>query len=697
MLLSRFFLVASFFSVLIVLRTGLFPFVTGKYCFFRACIELSLICITLWWGLKAKRGELTVYLKALVKRPLFIAVCTFVLVFFLASLFANDPSAAFWSTFERGDGAFQMLHYFAFYLLCMVLLRDEKHWSSMLKVAVCVAVLMIFCGIVLATTGSETYNPWVALLSHVSVFNQGNSDDSFVQLFSKQRFQGSFGNPSYVAPYLIFSLLFLWALRALARSSDVTDKIWTALLSFVFLLFFALSDTRGSFFGLAAGMLSAWIYLIIRDPNKTRITLFVLTVVIATSAGIYQAQRKNEAIISSVRGTRWLSSNVRDPAMEARFPIWQSAWKGFLQRPILGWGPENFAAVTDRYRTFEAGSDITETWHDRAHNVILDYLAETGILGAASYLSIFVILARAMLQLMRKRREDVSMARASPFFQAAVVGVLVAYLVQGMVLFDVLPTYICLFLTLAFLTWQLYPPVPISVDKVAEDIDEDNLLASHDDAAHKPAPPATSKNESVNTQSASLSASLRTPISVLLAIGLIGVMWYGSYLPMCKSYAYMSMMKSMRHVDTTKEFEDRVSVPLQMWSPIGQAEVVRTLGSSMVLPIVHESKNNAERISALMVLLNHYELPFVSSDKTVDYCQNLDLLATVNKEAFRSTKDPRYLDAAERCYRLGLAVNSMRPQFVYGLLDIYKLRDDKERQAQQMKVISALWPSKQSN
>ena len=71
--------------------------------------------------------------------------------------------------------------------------------------------------------------------------------------------------------------------------------------------------------------------------------------------------------MSSLPGARLLLIDPSDAAAQTRFWAWGSAWRGFLERPILGWGPENFSTVFDKHfdaRFFVPGK-ATETWFDR--------------------------------------------------------------------------------------------------------------------------------------------------------------------------------------------------------------------------------------------------------------------------------------------------------------------------------------------
>src|SRR5437016_2724053 len=129
--ISKTFLYISVFSILIVLTSTFFPFIGGKYYFFRFAVELALIFYFFWWAFEAKNGEANAALKRVYEKPLFIAISAFVLAFLLASIFANDPHAGFWSNFERGEGGFQMLHYYLFFVLSILLLEKKEDWETM--------------------------------------------------------------------------------------------------------------------------------------------------------------------------------------------------------------------------------------------------------------------------------------------------------------------------------------------------------------------------------------------------------------------------------------------------------------------------------------------------------------------------------------------------------------------------------------
>ncbi len=457
--LSRFFLYSSIFCVVIVMASTFFPFIGGKYYFFRFTIEASLACLLLWWGFEAPAGELESRFAKLWKTPIFKAVSAFVLMFTLAALFADDPHLAIWSNFERGEGAFQMLHYYGLFVLLGVWFRDHEDWRKLFKLSLVAAMCMIVYGVGAAMLTPQT-DASGQVLGYTAPFNfigpyrnaQGapTASSTLGRIFAPDaRFQGSLGNPAYVAPYLLFCMfyaLYLWIERG--RGQDIKKHIGYIALLATFLVFFVLSQTRGGFLGLAAALIIYFIYIAFTSERFRKPAAIGLGVV-AVIAGLLFAFR-GPLVAHNIPGSRFLTISLSENTAQTRFWTWGSAWAGFKERPILGWGPENFSTAFDRHfniKHFIPGQN-TETWFDRAHSIIFDYLAETGLLGFLSYIGMFIAFLYSFFHF-RKSANAIS-----PWLQGLLLTIMVAYLVQGLILFDVLPIYINLFIVLAFAMFE---------------------------------------------------------------------------------------------------------------------------------------------------------------------------------------------------------------------------------------------------
>src|SRR3989344_4867906 len=239
--ISKFLLYLAPFAVIIVTPSTLFPFIVGKYTFFKVIIELALIAFVLGWGLASNfKFQITNY--KLLKSPLVIAVTLFVAIFVLAGFTGVNPQASFWSNFERGEGGFLLLHFYGYFLLLLLLFQTAEDWKRLFRVAITAGFLVMFYGVAAATGVS-----------------------GFIGSGFCERFAGSLGNPAYIGTFSIFMLFYV---VYLAVSGNWRGKNWQAwnmpiliLLAIYFSVFLLFSQTRGGLLGLGIGVIAALFYL----------------------------------------------------------------------------------------------------------------------------------------------------------------------------------------------------------------------------------------------------------------------------------------------------------------------------------------------------------------------------------------------------------------------------------------------------
>jgi len=164
---------------------------------------------------------------------------------------------------------------------------------------------------------------------------------------------------------------------------------------------------------------------------------------------------KEAPFVKSLPGSRLFDISFSAETFQHRRIMWKIALDGWKERPLLGWGPENYLKIFDKHFNIEyfipaAGFGA---WFDRAHSVYFDYLAETGILGLLSYLSIFIVFYWQLLSKTRINAE-INSSHQSSVSNALLIALPIAYLIQGLVLFETLPLYLNLFLFLAFANYK---------------------------------------------------------------------------------------------------------------------------------------------------------------------------------------------------------------------------------------------------
>ena len=103
--------------------------------------------------------------------------------------------------------------------------------------------------------------------------------------------------------------------------------------------------------------------------------------------GSFMAFRDSNFVKNSLVLRRFSDITIGEKTTRSRFMVWNMALQGFKEKPVLGWGQENFNYVFNKY--YNPKMYDQEQWFDRTHNVFLDWLIAGGILGILSYLLMF--------------------------------------------------------------------------------------------------------------------------------------------------------------------------------------------------------------------------------------------------------------------------------------------------------------------
>lgn len=409
------------FLPLYVSTSMLFPFITGKNFAFRIITEIIFV---FWVWLAVANPD---YRPKLTR--LFKAVSVFTLIVFLADIFGLNPYRSFFSNFERMEGFMMIGHMYLYYLMLSTVLR-KRDWMIFFHSTVIGSLLVSYIG-------------FLQKLGYRVSIQGGFRVDSTI------------GNPTYLAAYLLFNL---WVLLILMYTFR---KKWWALslygLAFLFeLMILYFTATRGAIIGifvsgvmLAAALVWKWSSAFPQESGKTyrgnwpigrKITGAILALIVVLPF-LFWTGRNTDFIQSNQVLRRLTNYSLQEGTIQARFYIWGQSWKGFLERPILGWGQENYYLVFQKYYNSNLWGD--EPWFDRSHNIFFDWLIHTGILGLGAYLAMYGAVFIAVIQGIKKQK--------ALFWSGAVVmAALLAHIIQNLFVFDNLNTYLLFFAFLAY-------------------------------------------------------------------------------------------------------------------------------------------------------------------------------------------------------------------------------------------------------
>lgn len=403
------------FFALIVADSYFFPFITGKAFYFRILVEIAFAGWLLLACLDPKyRPKWT---------PLTIGVTVFALVTLVADLLGVSPIRSLWSNFERMEGWITIVHLWAFFMVATGIFgageEGKRLWHRWINMQLCVALIVGIHGI-------------LQLMGKADI-HQGST-----------RIDASLGNASYMAVYMLWNTGLAAYMFCVARARKIANSAFLQwaypILAVIFGFEVFQTATRGTILGLIGGILLAlFLYAVLgrNEPKRNRLVSAAAIVLVFVIIGIFWANRDSAFVQKSEVLNRMASISWSGAQGQARNYIWPMAIKGFIERPILGWGQENFNYIFNA--NYNPKMWNQEQWFDRAHSVFIDWLSASGILGLIAYLALYVLFLTIIW------RSSLTIGEKS-----ILTGALAGYAVHNIFVFDNIASYILFFAALGF-------------------------------------------------------------------------------------------------------------------------------------------------------------------------------------------------------------------------------------------------------
>lgn len=191
----------------------------------------------------------------------------------------------------------------------------------------------------------------------------------------------TFGNPNFLSDYIALSLPL--TLAAAAASRSLPARVFWGLCAVLQAGAAIVTETRGVWVGLAIGVpLLAVLLVRQRGGPWLKLTVGLGVAGLMALGGLYVFRQalKPVPVLSRVVSI----FEARDEAAVSRLVVWNTARQLWLDRPILGHGPDTFGTVAGRRLPPQNEAILSESYQelfDRAHNTTLDGLVAVGLAG----------------------------------------------------------------------------------------------------------------------------------------------------------------------------------------------------------------------------------------------------------------------------------------------------------------------------
>lgn len=430
------------FVPFLVSNSLFFPFITTKAFVWRIIIEIIFSA----WLLLAFSDTNYRPKKSLILYSIF----GFLAVIGLADIFGVATIKSFWSNFERMEGFITLLHLGMFFVVISSVFggndpasafgrtkssfgetqsaqgSGEAMWKRWWNVSLLASFLMVLYS-VLQIIGLKT-------------INQGGV-----------RVDGTLGNAIYLAAYMLFhifiAVFFMW------REWKNVILRWVyglLILAQAFILYH--TATRGAILGLLGGLFIMAVFNIRNKEDQTvrKLSIAVLAglVILIGSFAVFKDKAfiQNSPVLS-----RFSSLTTEALKTQGRYFVWPIAVEGFKERPLLGWGQENFTYVFQKHYSPEMFN--LEPWFDRVHNIFLDWAIAGGLLGLIAYLSLYFTLLYLIWKPVRELvgGENKTFSHTE---KSILTGLIAAYFFHNFFVFDHLISYVLFFSLLAYVHYR---------------------------------------------------------------------------------------------------------------------------------------------------------------------------------------------------------------------------------------------------
>jgi len=428
---------------LVLTSASIYPQMLPRTTLFQFLIEgaLFIFLVALLVGAVRGRAFPTHLSPRWWRTPLLVAVVSFFGISALVSaLSALDAQRAWFGVASWGnEGMLMYLHYLAFLLLSLAYFSKKDILRYLFASIGVGTILAVFA--VLQFVGVDPFE---------LTPDAGGRVGSFLE------------NPTYLAGYLTVLLAITGILLRHGGSYEflpTTVRTYATrfLAGFVALalLVIGLTQTRGALVGVVGGAFVLLALFIMRAPASYRVRGVSLklagagvAVAMILFVGVFWTTRQSDFWGAIPVLSRAANISATDPTVATRLISLQISRDAFMERPLVGWGPDNSYIAHTKYYNPELFW-YEETWFERMHNKIADVAVNQGMLGLVTFGALWTVLALAVWRDVRSSDGVTQLVGGG-----LVAGGLTAYLGQNMFAFDLPTSYIAFFSVLLFYAKQ---------------------------------------------------------------------------------------------------------------------------------------------------------------------------------------------------------------------------------------------------
>ncbi len=280
-------------------------------------------------------------------------------IYLISALFSIDPRTSWFGYYSRFNGGLitQVCYALLYWTFVSNLNKKQAlHTTYYILLSTAIASILAI---------GEKFG----IFATCGMMNFGFKESCWVQDVQTRVFS-TLGQPNWLAALLVALIPLTWA--------KSYKYYFLSVLFFVTLLF---TKSRSGLLAFGIEAIIFWAFMFKKRVKEFLILFSVFGCLFLVIQSPFKVDRSPVTVSGPALETGGTESGT------IRKYVWLGALEVFKHYPILGTGPETFAFSYPMFKPVE--HNLTSEWdfiYNKAHNEFLNYLANTGILGFASYL-----------------------------------------------------------------------------------------------------------------------------------------------------------------------------------------------------------------------------------------------------------------------------------------------------------------------
>jgi len=395
--------------------TALVSFLLFKF-FYKKDISISL-----------PKWKISTYLPMVILAVFFTSVV-------IATIFSQDITLSIFGSPSRSGGALNLFFFFLFSVLLAIFISKDQ-WQKLFH--------MLFIGGILASLLAIVQ--YFNLLKNVFLSYEGGSTPSFL------------GNSTILATYMLFLSFLAFVFFIQKRTKKGRAAYGALFLLFTFTII--ITGSRAAYLALLIGFL--YFFLLYPYPQKYKrlkiaaVSILLFSILAIALFNVFPQLGEKSSILKTI-STRVSIARIAKDIFGTRLSAWKMTWQAISEKPLLGWGPENFYIGFEKHYDPVPFATPKLLW-DRPHNIVLDVAVHSGILSLLLYTSFWIALLWKLQRVKRPQLEDGNQTDTT--LKAHVVHTMfLSYLVVLFFNFDSFATYLLSFFFIGYSFYLIWLP-----------------------------------------------------------------------------------------------------------------------------------------------------------------------------------------------------------------------------------------------